>query len=195
MGSPDITLGSFQLSLNMWMESIYQPIAESLPVWQVYVASQVIYVQKFQTVILSRDIISIPEPNQDRYWVEDPRMLAAIGRIKEIQESRPGRSVQWIMNDIYSVFVESNSINLFTIHRISYLVRWPCVSDGQADKLISLWLKHIWLWRCCEVQGGAQPSPAQPSPARVTATVTYYTDNIILISHLISLNQSISLFN
>ena len=70
----------------MWMESIYQPIAESLPVWQVYVASQVIYVQKFQTVILSRDIISIPEPNQDRYWVEDPRMLADIDRIEEIQD-------------------------------------------------------------------------------------------------------------
>ena len=166
MGSPDITLGFFQSSLNMWMESIYQPIAESFPVWQVYVASQVIYVQKFQTVILSRDIISIPEPNQDRYWVEDPRMLADIDRIEEIQDPRPGRSAQWIMNDIYSVFVESNSINLFTIHRISYLVRWPCVSDGQADKLISLWLKHIWLWRCCEVQGGAKPSPAQPSPAQ-----------------------------
>ena len=143
------------------------------------------YVQKFQTVILSGDIISIPKPNQDRYWVEDPRMLADIDRI---EDPRPGRSAQWITNDIYSVFVESNSINLFTIHRISYLVRWPCVSDGQADKLISLWLKHIWLWRCCEVQGGA-------SPARVTATVTYYTGNIILISHLISLNQSISLFN
>ena len=70
----------------MWMESIYQPIAESLPVWQVYVASQVIYVQKFQTVILSKDPKSIPEPNQDRYWVEDPRMLADIDRIEEIQD-------------------------------------------------------------------------------------------------------------
>ena len=76
----------------MWMESIYQPIAESLPVWQVYVASQVIYVQKFQTVILSRDIISIPEPNQDRYWVEDPRMLADIDRIEEIQDQGDQRS-------------------------------------------------------------------------------------------------------
>ena len=97
------------------------------------------------------------------------------------RDPRPGRSAQWIMNDIYSVFVESNSINLFTIHRISYLVRWLCVSDGQADKLISLWLKHIWWWRCCEVQGGAQPSPAQPSPAQpgsppplhITQTISY----------------------
>ena len=44
------------------------------------------YVQKFQTVILSGDIISIPEPNQDRYWVEDPRMLVDIDRIEEIQD-------------------------------------------------------------------------------------------------------------
>ena len=70
----------------MWIESIYQQIAESLPVWQVYVTSQVIYVQKFQTVILSKDPKSIPEQNQDRYWVEDPRMLVDIDRIEEIQD-------------------------------------------------------------------------------------------------------------
>ena len=51
-----------------------------------------IYIQKFQTVILSGDIISISEPNQDRYWVEDPRMLADIGRIEEIQDQGDKRS-------------------------------------------------------------------------------------------------------
>ena len=50
-----------------------------------------LYVQKFQTVILSGDIISIPEPNQDRYWVEDPRMLADIDRI-EVQDQGDQRS-------------------------------------------------------------------------------------------------------
>ena len=89
------------------------------------------------------------------------------------RDPRPGRSAQWIMNDIYSVFVESNSINLFTIPIEYHIWSDVCVSDGQADKLISLWLKHIWLWL---VLCGAGWGPAQPGHRhRYTVHRQYHT--------------------